>query len=316
MDRFETLLTAYLEGPLSPDDANELADLVKGQLACRKRFLFQTELSGLLWAHHTPKALEISMVAQTLLCLPGAARGETAVQDVMELVRTVPKEARPSGVSDIPPLRRRWVLSPVWLAVAAVTFIFGPAIWLAVSLYSGNLDPRQLAAVATLQSCSGRTQLIAPLTDMREPLKAGQALLLMKGIETTGTATIEFNDQTIFTLKANELPARVWLRNTHPQNVTHRDLAMGKRVTVDLGSVRFDVSPQPKETPMIVITPHAEVQVIGTIFSVDVTPLKTVVTVERGEVRVTRMTDSRSTPLLAKQTVSTSDELLKATAQP
>lgn len=316
MDRFETLLTAYLDGPMSSEDCSELAELVRGHLAHRKRFLFQTEMSGLLWAQHAPLTLGTTLAAQTLLCLPGAERGETAVQDVMELVRDVPKEALPPKFPEYPIAKHRWTLSPVWLAVAIVTLIFVPALWLAFSLYSGNLDPRSLAAVATLQSCSGRTELIAPLTDRREPLKAGQALLLMKGIETSGAATIQFNDDTTFTLTATELPARVWLRNTQPGNVQHRELALGKRVTIDLGSVHFDVTPQPSDAPMIVITPHAEVKVVGTVFTVVVTPATTVVTVERGEVRVTRTEDRRSTPLLAKQTVSTADEALKPVAQP
>jgi hypothetical protein len=311
MDRFETLLTNYLEGALSTAEYAELADLVRGELSCRKRFLFQTEMSGLLWALNAPATAGNQLINRTLNCLPGAAKADGTVAEVMELVRALPAK-RPQQEPPVPMAETRGGRVPRGvLAAAAVTFVVAVAVWF---FASGNVNPRSLASVATLKSFTGATELISPLTDERHPVTAGQPLLSMNGLETSGSATIHFRDGTTFVLTAGEYNARIWLRNMQPGRVS-REAAFGKRVTVDLGSVHFTVTKQPANEPMIVITPHAEIQVIGTAFTVNVMPAETVVTVERGEVQVTRIEDRAIVSLKTSQCVSTQGDFIPAAAK-
>ena len=57
------------------------------------------------------------------------------------------------------------------------------------------------------------------------------------------------------------------------------------------GDLFLDVSPQPEGKPMRVITPSAEAVVLGTQFNVSASPLSTSLTVNEGNVQVTRLAD-------------------------
>lgn len=71
----------------------------------------------------------------------------------------------------------------------------------------------------------------------------------------------------------------------------------GKIVRLERGALEADVAPQPKDTPLIVRTPQAEVRVLGTWFAVTCRSDATEVEVEKGRVRVTRVRDGRSLEL-------------------
>lgn len=62
--------------------------------------------------------------------------------------------------------------------------------------------------------------------------------------------------------------------------------ATHKRITLDGGSLAANVSPQPASKPMIIVTPHAEIQVVGTRFSVETEPNLTKLSVTEGTVRI------------------------------
>lgn len=62
--------------------------------------------------------------------------------------------------------------------------------------------------------------------------------------------------------------------------------ASQKRLTLDEGSMAANVSPQPPSKPMLIRTPHAEIQVIGTRFSVETEPQRTKLSVTEGKVRI------------------------------
>lgn len=65
----------------------------------------------------------------------------------------------------------------------------------------------------------------------------------------------------------------------------------GKTITVARGEVAADVTPQPREEPMIFVTAGAEVRVVGTFLTVASRGDATQVTVEKGRVQVTRRSD-------------------------
>lgn len=71
----------------------------------------------------------------------------------------------------------------------------------------------------------------------------------------------------------------------------------GKTLTLLRGEVVADVTPQPRDEPMILATAGAEVRVVGTVVSVSSRPDSTFVSVEKGRVQVTRKADRWSIPV-------------------
>lgn len=71
----------------------------------------------------------------------------------------------------------------------------------------------------------------------------------------------------------------------------------GKTISVGKGEVAADVTPQPRDEPMIFVTAGAEVRVVGTYLTVASRPESTLVTVEKGRVQVTRKSDHWSIPV-------------------
>src|SRR5581483_5536439 len=77
-----------------------------------------------------------------------------------------------------------------------------------------------------------------------------------------------------------------------------------KRVRVLRGDLAADVRPQPPGRPMVLSTPEAEVQVVGTLLSISGSKRKTDVAVVRGEVVVTQLSDRKSVRLHAGELVT------------
>jgi FecR-like protein len=65
-------------------------------------------------------------------------------------------------------------------------------------------------------------------------------------------------------------------------------LAPQKVFQLDIGSLRAEVAKQAPQTPMLIQTPHAEVRVLGTVFSLTAREDETGLTVESGVVRISQ----------------------------
>ena len=65
----------------------------------------------------------------------------------------------------------------------------------------------------------------------------------------------------------------------------------GKRLELEQGRVRVSAAPQPADQPLVIVTPRADLTVVGTAFSVSADPMLTWVTVEHGTVRLGRPGD-------------------------
>lgn len=83
--------------------------------------------------------------------------------------------------------------------------------------------------------------------------------------------------------------SRVWVSG--PAVITISDGEAGKIIRLREGDLSLDVSPQPDGKPMRVITPSAEALVLGTQFNVTANSSSTSLTVNEGEVQVTRLAD-------------------------
>jgi ferric-dicitrate binding protein FerR (iron transport regulator) len=139
------------------------------------------------------------------------------------------------------------------------------------------------------------TPVVARLADISEkvhvqdpsgrPLEVADGMILGPGstVRTGGdlsAATIEFEDGIRL-----DLSPEAQLHFAGP----------GARVVLSAGLLRADVKPRPKEQPLVVTTPQAEIVVLGTRFVVSaVAPDATEVETESGSVRMTRLSDGRS----------------------
>jgi WD40 repeat protein len=97
-------------------------------------------------------------------------------------------------------------------------------------------------------------------------------------------AVLELPDATRF-----ELSADTQVR------LAEDDLRHGRRLILSTGLLRADVRPQPLDRPLVVVTPQAEIVVLGTCFRVSAVPATaTEVETEAGTVRLTRLADGAS----------------------
>jgi hypothetical protein len=80
----------------------------------------------------------------------------------------------------------------------------------------------------------------------------------------------------------------------------------GKRLQVRQGSVAMDVRPQPADRPLRIITPESETEVVGTTLAVTRSEGDTQISVAKGQVRFTRLSDKRVVSLVDGQCASAS----------
>jgi ferric-dicitrate binding protein FerR (iron transport regulator) len=79
-----------------------------------------------------------------------------------------------------------------------------------------------------------------------------------------------------------------------------------KRLRLRQGNLFAVVAPQPPSRPMLVQTPSAEIQVIGTVFSLNAQAENTVVNVEEGRVMLRRLADGQTVNVSSREAAAAS----------
>ncbi len=155
------------------------------------------------------------------------------------------------------------------------------------------------AAAALLAAVAGflffrEGETSPPIAVVEEALgagvSAGDLLFAGQGLETDakGRAVIRYPDRTRL-----ELASQTRIRGL--------EVAGGKKLFVVRGRVTADVAPQPAGLPMTVRTAEAEAKVLGTKFVVGAATGSTRLEVEKGLVRLTRLSDRKSADVAAGQ---------------
>ena len=188
--------------------------------------------------------------------------------------RTV--EGKPATVATAP--LQDWWRPLAWAAAAVALFAAGLFGW------------SQLGAqpVVTLTEVSGSVIWSGDKGATRTELAAG-ARLPAGTVETIGavsSAQLRFSDGTLLTLGGNsELTFAVTGQ---------------KRIQLKSGSLTAAVTKQPAGHPMLVRTPTAEVEVLGTLFAISTEPEATQLDVASGSVRLRRLVDGRAVEVTAQ----------------
>jgi hypothetical protein len=154
-----------------------------------------------------------------------------------------------------------------------------------------------VAGIAAVESVEGDAFVVDAAG--RRPARAGTPLLAGQGLDAPRGAVFSFADGTRISLAAAEV-----------RDLQEGRKPRGKRLTLLRGAVELGVARQPADQPFAVVTPHAEVRVLGTSFRVSVAPdgKRTLVDVDEGKVRVVRARDGKSVDLAAGQAVDVGPE--------
>lgn len=139
----------------------------------------------------------------------------------------------------------------------------------------------------TLERTAGDVRAVVAGT--REIAEPGRAYAWGAGFETAGAgslAVLAFKDGTRVEIGPDS---------------SVREIPEGKRVPLARGRLVARVAKQPAAAPMVFVTPHAEVRVLGTTLGVTAGAEATRVEVDEGRVRMTRRLDGKSVELAAGQ---------------
>lgn len=195
-------------------------------------------------------------------------------------------EAHPDGIpASIQPSQRRSSFLAM-TAMAAAVILPVALFWLLPR--SGERD------ILTVIQADGGVRWTGAGGEVREPLTTGMTLPggSLETVSDDSSLVLAFGDGTTLTLLAGSSAA----------------LSDGGQKTVHLrsGSLSADVKAQPTGRPLVVHTPTARLEVLGTRFAVDSDAANTRLAVSEGRVRLTRLVDGRAAEVPADHEVMVS----------
>ena len=170
-------------------------------------------------------------------------------------------------------LARRRPVGLWWAAVAAVVAL------LIASLYV--LRPGAPAQIATITEMNGALEWtgaggrVVRAPEVGRPLGGGT----LESLSADSWAVLTFRDSSTVTVSGRSVLT----------------ISEGRQKEVHLreGSISVGVTPQPHGQPMLIHTPTARLEVVGTQLNVDAGRTETILRVNEGRVRVTRLADGR-----------------------
>jgi ferric-dicitrate binding protein FerR (iron transport regulator) len=255
-------LARVIEGEAEPADEQRVAEALRANPGLGHVLRAQLEMDALLRQQADPLPDQFA----------------EAVAERLAADRTAPAfTARiASAVS-----RRRPIWGAGWALAAAIAVAATALLWWRVQAPARTLV--QLAQVSGLVSWSSdRGDWETGLSDGAQ-LTGGT--LSVEG--ETSSAMLIFRDGTRVTLTGNA-------------ELTFSDDSQ-KRLRCARGILTASVMPQPRDKPMLVRTATAEIEVLGTVFTIEAEAAVTSVAVQRGAVRVRRIDETRSALIAAEQ---------------
>lgn len=193
--------------------------------------------------------------------------------------------------------KRGYMWSSLRLASITVAGIVTVATLLTMIL---NRSRAEASILGTLEQVTGDVRIVAPDGQIRAidsdvTVKSGDT------VSTRGTQSstvMAYRDGTRLTLVGNT-------------SVTYGD-QQSKSIVVHQGTLGASVQPQPRERPMLLATPSAQMQVLGTRFLIEAVANRTDLSVSEGRVRLVRIRDGEAVEVAdGKQaTVTEQDSLV------
>jgi hypothetical protein len=279
----------------------------------------QAEMAGVLSTHFRHETRVAQLIGRTMDALPERPpqdfSRDTTIDNVMdrisgprERLTHIEKQRRQQTVCEEFALRSsletqaqmrkiprfgRWMSFAALLAMAAAPLMLFK---LAVTLHT-------IAAVPILRPITGNVYVISQDSKPSLERSAKETLSASDGIavDSRARAAVTYWDGTRMELSGAD--GRLWMSKRAsatrpPQRASDDD---DKRLLLESGTLSVTAAKQHADQPLVLVTPHAEVEVIGTRFVLDVGADETRVTVYEGTVRFIRAKDRRSISVSADE---------------
>lgn len=277
-DRFEELLGGLMDGELSPDELSELVRLARDEPSRRDEILRQLESAEMI-ALAEDELRDASLFVSAIRDRLGEDAFVSRVQSAVRGGRR--HEARRSILP--------WAIAAAALLVLALSVLsqleLGPGT-------AGDTSAQVPAPIARITELEGSVTWIGDGGQMNENPEAGDALAggTLEAHSLNSLAEIVFTDG-----------SSVWVSG--PAVLTLSNGEAGKLIRLREGDLSLNVSPQPADRPLRLVTPSAEAVVLGTQFNVAADSSSTRLTVNEGLVRVKRIADGSVEEVGADQRV-------------
>jgi hypothetical protein len=293
MTGFEKLVDGYLNDALTREQTEELAAMVNGSPELRERFLEWARLEGMLKSRFPPDSARIGMAERIGRCLKGNHDRRTTGDEVRKGI----ERFRRAGGGERRGYARFGYAALLMVGVAVFSW------WYAARRQGGA----ESALHARLRGCRGTVDVF----------RRGRTIPSREGLRLFRGDRIRTGDAACAVIQYDGEGTRVDVSRRTDVRFGERD--GGKRVELAGGRVELAVDPRNEASALRVITPHAEVSVVGTVFGVAVDgpaegpsgvnppASRTRVETYQGEVKVTRKADNSEVPLAEGQLVSLTD---------
>jgi hypothetical protein len=277
-DRFNELLSCLLDGELSTEETAELAELVRGNPSREREIQAQLETAEMIALSED----ELRNPGLFLAAIQSRLSGDPFLTRVRSGIRLA---RRP----------RVWrALNPWSLATAAAIALSGIGFF----IWQFGKD----AVIADLVRATGPIQWTGNDGMVERQIVAGKTLTggTLELLAPDASATVEFPDHTSITVYGQSTLT----------------MAADRRKTLHLrtGNLEANVSPQPSGQGLVVHTPVAELDVLGTQFNVTADSVQTKLAVNRGRVRLRQRSDKREVEVPAAHLVMASIDNQEALA--
>jgi len=261
-ERFIALWNDYLEGELDESKIAELQALVAGddrrlQMAADSYQIHH--LLGLIAQDSASRRDDF--VRETLARLP--ADDDRFVNGVMQ---HLPQGAPRKGTT-ARQLLAKW---PLAIATAAVVALIASVV---------SLQPEAEPEIVRITELNGAVQWTGGGGQVVSDLEVGSSLAggTLESLSADSWADLKFRDGSTVTISG--------------QSVLTISERQQKELHLRTGNLSANVMPQPDGKPMLIHTSTARLEVLGTQLNVEAEPSSTMLSVNRGRVRVTRLAD-------------------------
>jgi hypothetical protein len=268
-ERVAELVQRYLDGHLEEPDRGELEAQLNRDAGARRTLVREMRLHAALRVHFGGIGGK-----ETAASPAGPRPGEVASAE-WETGREATSEGPASDRRPGSPEPSRWIRP--WIAWGAATATLA----LLAALFWTALRPDSPPALARLERVSGQVRLLTGDPADGAPAVAGAELRPGHGLVTVGSASrtvVVYPDATRVEVEPDTTIRAFGLVGDGAQ----------KRVVLARGSLKADVTPQPADQPMILATPLAQIDVLGTRLRLAADREDTRLEVYAGRARLTR----------------------------
>ena len=289
-ERFIELWNDYLEGELDESGIAELQALVAGdeRLLRMATDIYQAHRLLGLAAQDSPSRQD-DFVKETLARLP--VDDAVFVDGVMQHL----PQGLPGKGTTARTLRARWRVA---IAAAAVVVLIASVAFLRLKT---EIEIVRITELNGAVQWTGGGGQVVPDLDVGSALRGGT----LESLSADSWVDLNFRDGSTVTVSGQS----VLTISEHRQ----------KELYLRVGSLSASVMPQPDGRPMLIHTPTASLEVLGTQLNVEAEAWSTMVSVNQGRVRVKRLADGRVAEVPAEhQVVASVDSQaeLKVTRRP